>query len=40
MDASTFSLLLALAALLALDLAAVRWGRDSRRDADPAGDWW
>ena len=39
MDTPLFSLLLALAALIALDLAALRWGRDSRRDADPAGDW-
>ena len=39
MDTSLFSLLLALASLIALDLAALRWGRDSRRDADSAGDW-
>jgi hypothetical protein len=39
MDGSILPLLIALAALLALDLAAPRWGRNSRRGSDPSRDW-
>ncbi len=31
---------LALAGFVALDIAALLWGRDSRRPCDPRRDWW
>lgn len=39
MDAKLLILIAILAALVALDLAALRYGRDSRRIDDRA-DWW
>jgi len=39
MDGALLPLLIALAALLALDVSALRWGQDSRHESDPANDW-
>ncbi len=33
-------ILLTILALLLLDLAALRWGKDSRLESDPGRDWW
>ena len=40
MDFSLVVAVLALLVLVALDLAALRFGRDSRRPLDPRRDWW
>jgi nitrogen fixation-related uncharacterized protein len=40
MDPTLLAALAALVALVALAVAALLWGRDSRRPRDPRRDWW
>ena len=40
MDGSLVALLLAVLALVVLDVAALRWGHDSRPRLDERRDWW
>ena len=40
MDATLFALITALLALVVLDLAALRWGHDSRPGRGQRHDWW
>jgi hypothetical protein len=39
MSTDLLYLIIALAALIALDLTAIRFGHDSRRPSDPRRDW-
>jgi hypothetical protein len=40
MDGSLFTLVTLLVALVGFDLAAIRYGRDSRRTSNHRRDWW